>query len=43
MSAARLRTQGSVAVAKASLKRANKLQVLDPKPSDLTMVRVKAW
>ena len=30
-----------VVVAKASLNRANKLNVLDPKPSDLAMVRLK--
>ena len=30
-----------VGVAKASLNRANKLDVLDPKPSDLAMVRLK--
>ena len=29
------------AVAKASLNRATKLDVLDPKPSDLAMVRLK--
>ena len=29
------------AEAKASLKRANKSYVIDPKPSDLTMVRMK--
>ena len=31
-----------VGVAKASLNRANKLDVLDPKPSDLVMDRLKA-
>ena len=30
-----------VAVAKASLNRANELRGLDPKPSDLSMTRVK--
>ncbi len=30
-----------VAVAKASLNRANKLGAVDPKPSDLSMTRVK--
>ena len=30
-----------VGVAKASLNRATKLDVLDPKPSDLVMVRLK--
>ena len=30
-----------VAVAKASLNRANKLHVIDPKPDDLTMSRMK--
>ena len=30
-----------VGVAKASLNRANELHVLDPKPSDLAMVRLK--
>ena len=29
------------AVAKASLNRANKFDLIDPKPSDLTLVRVK--
>ena len=32
----------AVGVAKASLNRATKFDVLDPKPSDLAMVRLKA-
>ena len=41
MSAARLRTRRSGAEGKPSLKRAKKLLVYDPKPGDLSMVRLK--
>ena len=40
-SAARLRHLSAEAAAKASLNRANELLVVDPKPSDLPMARVK--
>ena len=39
--AARLRNWSSGAAARASLKRAYKSYVIDPKPGDLSMVRMK--
>jgi sensor domain CHASE-containing protein len=39
--AARLSTRRYAAVGKPSLKRANKLHVIDPKPGDLPMDRLK--
>ena len=41
LSAARLRKKTSGAEAKASLNKAYKLQVIDPKPRDLPMARLK--
>ncbi len=41
MYVARLRDWSSGAEARASLNRANKLHVLDPKPGDLSMSRLK--
>ena len=38
---ARLRNWSSGAVARASLNRANELHVVDPKPGDLSMSRLK--
>ena len=41
MCVARLRNRSSGAEGKPSLNRANKLHALDPKPSDLSMARLK--
>ena len=41
MYVARLRNWSSGAAARASLNRANELHVLDPKPGDLSMSRLK--
>ena len=41
MYVARLRYWSTGAVARASLNRANELRVLDPKPGDLSMSRLK--